>query len=457
MEYTKPVSSMAAPTPVHPSRDDGTHITHHHTLPGGERDGGDTTRSDRSDSGSGDGASDSDSRDCDSSAHSSDESPKDVVSSGSEDGFSLQQLQPSVPPPLNVEGTGSTTSGGEEAQVCQNLAVSSASLKDSDHFLQLKHMIGIDPSLRHNLVWHPLLGFIVYSCCNVVILEDLSSSKQFFLTGHRSKVTALALQHSGEMLASSGSTSSVDSSNGVIEGEMDGEIRLWSPKSYQCVHVLKLRGGVASLDYSRDDRFLVAVGTCVSVWSCVDYRLVASSKVEVERVHQAKWNPYLANTLSTVGCGPHVSFWKLTEDTQKTHSLSVVYGEVPNDLRMHNQKPVLFTSLSFDSSSKLYVATSTGDVVVWNWSTGKCLYHWKCSSVEISVILSRHGRIITGGCDGSLSVWTAEHNTESFGMRAVSGGVVQVGGAITAGCFDDNLQMVTVAFNLELHFMLCPL
>ena len=158
MEYTKPVSSMAAPTPVHPSRDDGTHITHHHTVPGGERDGGDTTRSDRSDSGSDDGASDSDSRDCDSSVHNSDESPKDVVSSGSEDGFSLQQLQPSVPPPLNVEGTGSTTSGGEEAQVCQNLAVSSASLKDSDHFLQLKHMIGIDPSLRHNLVWHPLLG-----------------------------------------------------------------------------------------------------------------------------------------------------------------------------------------------------------------------------------------------------------------------------------------------------------
>ena len=77
-------------------------------------------------------------------------------------------------------------------------------------------------------------------------------------------MTALALQHSGEMLASSGSTSSVDSSNGVIEGEMDGEIRLWSPKSYQCVHVLKLRGGVASLDYSRDDRFLVAVGEFVT-------------------------------------------------------------------------------------------------------------------------------------------------------------------------------------------------
>ena len=101
----------------------------------------------------------------------------------------------------------------------------------------------------------------MYSCGNVLVLEDLSSSKQCFLTGHRGRVTALALQHSGDVLASHSSS--------CREGRRCGEIRLWSPKSGESVGVLRDHcSEVVSMDYSRDDRFLVSVGVS-SVQGCV--------------------------------------------------------------------------------------------------------------------------------------------------------------------------------------------
>ena len=64
-------------------------------------------------------------------------------------------------------------------------------------------------------------------------------------------------------------------------------------------------------------------GSSVAVWSTVDYGLVSTHEQKLGGVCQVKWNPYLANTFSTVGAGPHVAFWKLIEDTPKQHSLVV--------------------------------------------------------------------------------------------------------------------------------------
>ena len=80
------------------------------------------------------------------------------------------------------------------------------------------------------------------------------------------------------------------------------------------------------LQYSRDDRFLISLSDfyecTLCIWSTNDYSIVTQAITD-HPMHCARWNPFSANELATVGRNGSLYFWYLDDKNQEEMKLEV--------------------------------------------------------------------------------------------------------------------------------------
>ena len=83
---------------------------------------------------------------------------------------------------------------------------------------------------------------------------------------------------------------------------------------------------VISLQYSRDDRYLVSLSDyrefLLVIWSVKDYSLVTALTLD-QPMHSVQWNPYASNKLVTIGRNQSVFFLDLIDSGEETHKIEV--------------------------------------------------------------------------------------------------------------------------------------
>ena len=80
------------------------------------------------------------------------------------------------------------------------------------------------------------------------------------------------------------------------------------------------------LQFSRDNRFLLSLSDfyecSITIWSTQDYTIVSQATAE-HPIHSARWHPFSANQVATVGRNGTLCFWYLDDEKQDQIKLEV--------------------------------------------------------------------------------------------------------------------------------------
>lgn len=90
--------------------------------------------------------------------------------------------------------------------------------------------------------------------------------------------------------------------------------------------ISKHQSDVISLQYSRDDRYLVSLSDyrefLLVIWSAKDYSVFTSLTLD-QPMHSVQWNPYTSNKLVTIGRNQSVLFLDLIDSSEEIHKIEV--------------------------------------------------------------------------------------------------------------------------------------
>ncbi|CAH1794798.1 unnamed protein product [Owenia fusiformis] len=313
--------------------------------------------------------------------------------------------------------------------------------------LRLNSIVGYNGNGRNNMVWNAETGFFAYTSGSVVIVEDLNTSSQHHLIGHVEEISTITLQNDCQVLASASGA----------QGLTTPQICLWDLHTLTCSTTLTHHEhDVICLAYSRDDRFLISIGDyrecSVVVWSTQNHQVLITSKTALP-VHHVAWDPHTCNEFVTVGTNGTVLFW-LVDETGDAPCLNLHEAEVPEEILQTNHMvtgQVDFTSAEFAGDSTLYIGANNGIISAWDTRQNKCFMHWEAGSTEIDIVISRHGRLVTGSVGGHLKLWSVvgigEMRLPGGGNDAIrQGGLtmedeMMLDGDVTTAMFDETMDM----------------
>ena len=316
-------------------------------------------------------------------------------------------------------------------------------------------MIGYNGNGRGNMLWHPDTGLFIYTSGGLIVLEDLTSGSQRHLAGHTEEISTLALQHDCHILASaSGPHQLAQAQINIWDLQQGGALPRRTLQHHQF--------DVVSMQYSRDDRFLLTMGDyrecLLVVWDALTYNVLTSARTPVP-MHDIKWDPYTVNEFITAGASGTILFWMLDETGSAGPTLNLHQADVPSDLlgkhHVGSHGAMEFTCVEYGADSTVYTATSTGAISAWDTRHNSCFMHWEADNSEIDVVIHRAGRLITAGTGCTVKLWSVVGVPElrQAGDQAVNTGAPPPGGgltvedemtldgAITAAAFDDTLDM----------------
>ena len=256
---------------------------------------------------------------------------------------------------------------------------------------QCQTSIGFNGSAHSNVVWNAERGVFAYSNENSVVVEDLKTKKQEFLTLHTQSISTLALNKSGTLLASGSGAPEVE--RGMAP------VYVWDLATNSCVQQLFYhKTGVQALTISDDDMWVVSVGCApesfVVVWHLHtgDMAAVATTKTPS---HALAWRP-LAATPEFITVGENYALhWLLSEGRLVSKMLPLPAGPT----RRH------FTAVCFESNSRIFIGDNFG--CVWLIEAQGDVTCGKCTggiAGEVTSLFASGGRLMVGssGCELTL-------------------------------------------------------
>ncbi|XP_069875939.1 WD repeat-containing protein 90-like isoform X1 [Dipodomys merriami] len=301
--------------------------------------------------------------------------------------------------------------------------------------LHLKAVVGYNGNGRANMVWRPDTGFFAYTCGRLVVVEDLHSGAQQHWLGHPEEISTLALSHDAQALASASCCGS---------GASRCQIRIWDIPRGLCQRCLSHHdSAVQALAFSPDDKLLVTLGDysdrTLTLWSTDTYELLSSTRLP-EPVHDVAFSPWDAGELTCVGAGAVT--WLLHQHGADS-SLQVHRHPVPEEVGVAE-----LTSLCYGAAPLLYCGSCSGQVCVWDTSTGRCFLAWEADDGEIGVLLCSGSRLVSGSNTRRLRLWAvgAVPGLRRQGSGARSSSVfmereLTLDGAVVSASFDSSMDI----------------
>lgn len=279
-------------------------------------------------------------------------------------------------------------------------AASAPEVKSNARFaMELEHAMGFSGGVSGALAFHPNQNHYVSVAGGCLVIGNLKDPHdQAFLRGHDDRISCLAVSPSFSLLASGQVGHNAD----VVVWDFKSRKELFRFSEH--VH------GIASIDFSDDERFLVTVGDAqdkkMFIWDLKTGNIVGSSAVGLTtsvrwggRVKDIKNRPTTQYQLATV-CGnlQQVIIWTLDPATGAFSAEKCKSGQIQ---RNH-------TCCEFSADGEfLFVGSESGDVSIYH-SRSKVLLQVlpACSNGVLSIFVAPTEEIYVGGGDGSVTVFS---------------------------------------------------
>jgi cilia- and flagella-associated protein 52 len=307
------------------------------------------------------------------------------------------------------------------------------------------------------LKWHPDGEHLIYPLGSSVIIKNIVTGAQTFLSGHTSDVTCVALSRCGRYIASGQRTEMGNKvrparrAGGTGRGRARAHTRKGesapranppdsslptsssiptralalsplSPSPPQCpillwdfdagvanagtdrhdgelLHKLVLhKVAIQSLSFSYDSAFLASLGgqddNTLVIWDLASGKAICGTPAASYAALSVQWSH--GSTASLVTCGQyHVRKWEFNFDRRRLF---------PEDLKTGGVKRI-FTTLAVAPDDRIaYAGTSTGDVIMFSLETGNFLttssHRFSLGVCSLAVV--DDGSVLVGTGDGAL-------------------------------------------------------
>ncbi|XP_002736733.1 cilia- and flagella-associated protein 52-like [Saccoglossus kowalevskii] len=282
--------------------------------------------------------------------------------------------------------------------------------------LDLIRTIGFNGNIPGGLKVHPNRQHVVYALGNTVIVEDITSHQQCFLSGHTNDVSCLTVSKSGNYLAS----------GQVTHMGFKADVIIWDFEKRELYARLTLhKVKVESLAFSPKDKYLVTVGGqddgSVVVWNIAKKEAICGSPAAVPSDGTTMCVTY-ANmcdeTFITGGNGT-LRKWKLDLSNRKIR---------PTDVRMGQLKRIVKCIEIDEADEFIYCGTTSGDILKVGVNT--CIMaeygpvKEKFSLGIMAIGLLKSEEIIVGAGDGTVAL--VRKTLKRKKISKVTGGVTSI-------------------------------
>ncbi|KAG2374703.1 hypothetical protein C9374_010447 [Naegleria lovaniensis] len=305
--------------------------------------------------------------------------------------------------------------------------------------LTLARVCGYSSHARENLIWLEKQGSLIYTSGNVIIIEDIATRAQQYLTGHEHEINMICIHPNNKILASCGGAKGIT---------LDSPIIFWNLETKSPVKRLEYhKWGVLAMDFSHDGKYFISVGIneyddkCVlAIWSVETGKLIANTLV-AEEIYVIKWFPS-SPSFEFITCGKNsITFWYLNPEGQ----LLMSPAKVDKQLLGSPEDPIHFTSIGFSEDYRsAWIGASSGFILAFNLETNELDHKWMAvhDSYEIDHICWRKNTIITSGTDGSVKRWKCTKKDKQY--HIVLREQMELDGPIIASCFDEKANQGVV-------------
>ncbi|XP_039271314.2 cilia- and flagella-associated protein 52-like [Styela clava] len=262
--------------------------------------------------------------------------------------------------------------------------------------LELVSTIGFNGHVEGGLAIHPDRQHLIYPLGSTIVIRDLNSSEQSFLTGHTNNVSCIAISKSGKYIAS-GQVTHMGFKASVIVWD-------WEKRSIYCQLVLH-KVKVEDLAFSPNDKFLVTLGGLddgsVVVWNLETKDAVCGSPAAVQSAgttYSVKYANCRDDLFVTGGDGT-LRVWELDLANRKIRPIECNMGQLKRIVKC----------IEVDEKDQFfYCGTTSGDILKINMKT-KLLSNFgpakgKFSRGLADMKILKTGDILVGSGDGTVAL-----------------------------------------------------
>ncbi|XP_070579439.1 cilia- and flagella-associated protein 52-like [Ptychodera flava] len=284
--------------------------------------------------------------------------------------------------------------------------------------LELDGTIGYNGKVPNGLKVHPDCKNLIYPLGNTVIIEDVVSHKQSFLSGHTDDVSCIAVSKSGNYLAS----------GQVTHMGFKANIIIWcyatrSMHAMLALHKVK----VESLSFSVNDEYLVSLGGrddgSVVVWNVKKKEAICGSPAAVlsAGVSHCVTCANTSDDMFVTGGDRTLRVWKLDLRNRKTNCADVQMGQL---------KRVVKCIVMDQNDKYFYCGTTSGDILQVNTERQILARYGPVKDMfslgVTSLALLKTDDILVGTGSGTVAVVRGE-KFKKVKSSTVKGGVLSIG------------------------------
>jgi WD40 repeat protein len=372
-------------------------------------------------------------------------SKQDLEEYGEEESKQQQpQQQGDRPRVTRVGGSSQPSSargGGDESSVLT-----------SEPVLALEKIIGYSASrTTSNLCWSPCGQFMLYPSNNVLVVSNVRTGAQEFLTGHTADINIVSV-----------------SSNGIVATGQAGRsplIRLWNFSTRQCVAILMAHSSdlkcvcfsflnlmLAAVGRDAQGRVLIVVWDVSAVLETGAIHVVAKQLSDYS-INRLLFSPFRDDPLSLISVGHEsIRFWRI-----KTKHLP------GSSLQLNEHARNTFTAVAFESkygeadhtSKRMYVATASGSLFQINYATRQLECIYKLHSGPIYSLDVNEGFVVTGAGDCFLRVWPLDFSDFYVRRQSMPDTRCISSGSLLIICCE-TLTLCASCCSLALLLLVCP-
>lgn len=284
--------------------------------------------------------------------------------------------------------------------------------------MELIGTIGFNGLVSNSLQVHPDGKNLIYPLGCTVIIEDINSHTQQFLTGHTDTITCVAVSKNGKYIASGQST----------HMGYKADIIVWdyeTKKIYSRFVLHKVK--VEALAFSPNELYLLSLGGqddgSVVVWNLAKKEAICGNEAQAKSAGTAKCLVYANhsdNLFVTAGDGT-LRVWDLDVEKRKITPTDVSMGQVKR-----NAQCVLMN----EDDTYLYCGTSSGDILGINTKTrlfqhiGPVKGKFSLGVTAMAMLIT--GEVLVGAGDGTVSVVQGDKFKRSTKTTTIQGAVKSI-------------------------------